>query len=181
MKSLLAAAVLLFIIPIFGGAETAERYSPWQGYCLFGVGTGAQNFEFLPEYPFFRTRPAATEQVALGAEVVSKEGLGLGFEMGWAHWDRGRPWVRTPSLDLSFHFPKFAHHKIEPFVQAGATLLYEQLGEGRGGVAINVGGGINYWFSRHLALRADVKGFPQPAYYQGYPTLVEFRAGLTLR
>jgi outer membrane protein W len=98
--------------------------------------------------------------------------------MGWTHWEQYQPWVRTPSLYVSFHFPKAAHQKIEPFVQAGATLMYFQTDNGRGSAAANFGGGANLWFTKHVALRCDVKDF------QGtntYPNLLEFRIGLAFR
>jgi hypothetical protein len=175
MKKLIATVSLLLAIPMFALAQNADHHYPWQGYFLLGIGTGSSASYGASHF--------VTEQMALGGEGISKTGLGLGFEMGWTHWSQHQPWMRTPSLDVSFHFPKAVHHRIEPFVQAGATLLYSQIGSGnRGSAAANFGGGINLWMTKHVALRWDVKDFTQgarPGF--AYPNLLEFRMGLAFR
>ncbi len=169
MKKLIAIAGLLFVFSMFASAQSADHHYPSQGYFLFGVGSGASGTSLV------------TEQMAFGGEAISKTGLGLGFEMGWTHWSRYQPWVRTPSLDVSFHFPKAAHPAIEPFVHAGATLMYFQMDHGRGSAAANFGGGVNLWVMKHMAVRWDVKDFTQVKSGFAYPDLLEFRIGVTFR
>ncbi|MGO8790446.1 MAG: hypothetical protein ACLQVL_24100 [Terriglobia bacterium] len=179
MKTLIATAVLFVVVPMSASAQNADHYYPWQGYSLFGFGTTTWPANAGNGNPAHYL----TEQIAFGGEVISKPGLGLGFEMGWTHYEQYQPRERTPSLDVSFHFPKATHRKIEPFVEAGGTLMYFQTSEGRGSAAANFGGGINYWFLKHVALRCDFKAFRQSIAPDaaGYPNHIEFRVGMTFR
>jgi hypothetical protein len=168
MKKLIATVGLLLAVPVIASAQNRAHHYRWQGYSLFGAGA-ASNGSFDP----------LAGQVAFGGEGISRIGLGLGLEVGWTHLSRAL-WLRTPSLGLSYHFPKAAHQKVEPFVQAGATVMYYELGYGRGAAAANVGGGVNLWVTKHIALRWDVRDFI-PSAQSSYPSVFEFRIGLAFR
>jgi hypothetical protein len=179
MKTVIATLTLFLMAPVFASAQDTDHHYPWQGYYLFGFGTTTSPANAGNGNPAHYP----TEQIAFGGEVISKPGLGLGFEMGWTHYAQYQPWERTPSLDVSFHFPKVAHRKLEPFVQAGATLMYFQTSDSRGSAAANFGGGINYWFIKHVALRCDFKDFRQGIEPDAtsYPNHLEFRVGMAFR
>lgn len=174
---ILGLAALVAVIPMFAFGQNVDHHYPWQGDILIGVGSAS----ISPSYGVSNSNQA-TAQFALGGEVISKPGLGLGFEMGWANWvaPYREPWVRTPSLDVTYHLPKVANRKIESFVAAGATLMYFQTHDNRGSAASNFGGGVNVWFANHMGLRCDLRVFRQGKNYT-YPNLIEFRVGLAFR
>ncbi len=180
MKRLIATTTLLLVIPIFAPAQSADHHYPLQAYSVFGVGTDPP--EIYPIYPGgYGTLHSDSKQVAFGGEGILKVGLGLGFEMGWTKLLRSSIWLRTPSVYVSYHFPSFAHRKVEPFVQAGVTVMNYGIHVERGYASANFGGGVNFWVLRHLALRSDVKGFRGGAAYPEYPNFLEFRFGVTFR
>ena len=174
MKTILVFVAAILTMPMHASAQTATHNLSWQGYGLFGVGWEAQP----PGRP-----TSFAPQIAVGTEIVSAMGVGVGLEMGWTWTQFPAAWLKTPSLDLSYHFPKVAHKRVEPFVQVGPTLMFNGTVQSRGGVAVNFAGGINYWFSRHVALRCEFKDFAQPSYYHylNYPSPREFRVGVTVR
>jgi hypothetical protein len=45
------------------------------------------------------------------------------------------------------------HGKLDPFVNAG----YTRLQRGGGANGVNFGGGVNYWFKRHLGVRIEIR------------------------
>jgi hypothetical protein len=182
MKKLFAITALLLLAPGLASAQKSDHHSPFQGYFLFGFGTDSppiNQYSYL--YPPGYATHSVSKQLAFGGEVVSKPGLGLGFEMGWIRTIQNALWVRTPSLYVSYHFPKLAHRKIEPFVDAGATLMYDQFDETRGAAAANFGGGVNFWFMKHVGLRCDVKDFRQGHPSPEYPNFLELRVGVAFR
>jgi hypothetical protein len=182
MKRLIATTTLLLVIPIFAPAQSADHHYPWQAYSIFGVGSDPPIiYPISPYFGGYWTLHSDSKQVAFGGEGILKVGLGLGFEMGWTKLLRSSIWLRTPSLYVSYHFPSVVHRKVEPFVQAGATVMNYGIGEDRGYACANLGGGVNLWVTRHLALRSDVKGFRGDAAFPEYPNFLEFRFGVTFR
>jgi hypothetical protein len=90
-----------------------------------------------------------------GAEGLVFKGLAVGGELGYL-----TP-VECPGCGIgmlsangSYHFvARTPGRKVVPFVTAGYTLAF------RNGLAnmYNFGGGVQYWFSRRVGLRAEVR------------------------
>lgn len=121
-----------------------------------------------------------------GGDVLSYKGLGIGAEAGYARRGNSYQATGTASLDFSYHYlgrkPK---NRFEPFVVGGPSVYFGNGGQVTG---YNLGGGVNCWMQKHLAIRLELRdyghtqgdlvggvGFPQVNSFVG------FHFGVTLR
>jgi len=167
MKKLIIAVVLLFIIPAATAAQNAAPPYRGQGYFLGGFGTGLTGI-----------RHPLVEQFAFGGEGFVYKGLGLGAEATYigVGGPNGPPaWLG--SVNMSYHFRRHAPKGgFDPFIIGGPGIIgpaHESEG-GRGAISGIFGGGANWWFSKHTALRMDICNV------NASPNIF-FRVGLTFR
>jgi len=132
------------------------------GYATFGVGRcqhGYANYSF-----------------GGGADGFLWRGLTLGGDIGVYQFadDSGRPFG-IGTLNVGYHFvDRRAPGKWEPFVAVG-LLGVGFTGHGAGAAGF-IGGGVNYWFKRHIGLRTEFRatGFAEEA-------IAMFRVGFSFR
>jgi hypothetical protein len=81
------------------------------------------------------------------------------------------------SGNLSYHFsrPRQRHEEWDPFLTGGVSGAHIS---GTGGLYLNLGAGVNYWFRPRWALRGEFKGYPGGQDLGGF---AEFRFGATFR
>jgi hypothetical protein len=96
----------------------------------------------------------------------------LGGELGTIH---KRDVGILASVNLTYHFTRQRYREWDPFLTGGVTGARIS---GVGGLYINVGTGVNYWFRPRLAFRGEFKGYPGGQDLGGF---AEFRFGLTFR
>ena len=87
-----------------------------------------------------------------GGEFVSRSGLGAGGEVGyWAPWRRFDGGIGIANANGFYHFRP--RGRVVPFVTGGYSLFF------RSGTAngFNIGGGVNWWFSDGLGLKAEFR------------------------
>ena len=116
-----------------------------------------------------------------GAEVLFYRGLGVGFEAGYARSGNVYQSVGIGSFDVCYHYINRKHpRRVEPFVAAGPSVFF---GNGGNPGGFNVGGGINVWLAKHLALRFEVRDHLgiSALEFPGRTGFVAFRAGVTFR
>jgi hypothetical protein len=100
--------------------------------------------------------------------------LELGGEIGTIHkHDVGV----LASGNLSYHFNRSSRRRDEwdPFLVGG---LSGARISGTSGFYLNLGAGVNYWFSPRWAFRGEFKGYPGGQDLGGF---AEFRFGVTFR
>jgi hypothetical protein len=175
MKKLIAVAVLLLILPTLARAQVASPRYVWQGYAFLGAGTGARACG---------SYCGAVWHGGAGLESFWYKGLGIGGEVGYAHWGPYYNDAFVLSGDFSYHFRRRAvRGQVDPFVVIGSS-AYFPASQGRGATAGNFGGGANVWLTRRLALRLEVRDYVNPnASVNGWPGThsVSFRVGVTFR
>ena len=116
----------------------------------------------------------ATLHAGGGGEAIIAKGIGVGAEVGYlgptAYMGEG---FGVFSANGYYHFIHRKDSKLDPFVTGGYTLFF------RSGTAnlANFGGGVNYWFSRHVGLRAEFRDH----LYTGSEHYWGFRFGATFR
>ena len=172
MKNFFTTAVLVLLTTTPARAQGIDHLSRGEGYCSFALGAGSVS-----------ANSGAVEHFGGGAEYIYK-GVGIGGELGYAHWGRGawgKAWV--PSVDLSRHvLGDKTPTKIEPFVLIGVSAYIPTEPGARGAPAVNFGGGVNFWLRKHTALRAEFRDYvalsPQLDPGRNYAS---FRIGLTFR
>ncbi len=165
--------LLLFALSQVASAQTENGKSRWQGYYFLA--------------------PAATNGVevstGLGGEVFVHKGIGLNIEGGAAGTrplGNADATFGVASADATYHFfPKTSHPSAEPFVEGGYTLFFNGGPSTSFDSGANLGGGANVWFSRHVALRLEVRGYLNvPTASQLVPArgnFATFRFGVTIR
>jgi hypothetical protein len=163
MKRLLCVFVGILAISTPVVAQTGEE-SRAHGYVFFAPGV---------------TSPGGTGIAHLGGggEALVYRGLGAGAELSYiAPWRAFGDGIGAFSPNASYHFrPHPGESKVTPFVTGGYTLLF------RSGTAnaLNVGGGVTYWFRERMGLRFEVRDHIWPN--GGTAHLVGFRVGLAFR
>lgn len=110
-------------------------------------------------------------------------GMGLDFALS-PHFDLGGE-VGTifksdvgllGSANLSYHFDRSRRHEEwDPFLVMGVSAARFA---GESGAWVNLGAGLNYWFTRRVALRGEFKGYAGGQDLGGFG---EFRFGVTFR
>lgn len=121
-----------------------------------------------------------------GGEVITHDRVGVGIELGYAGPDwsfSGNGAVGVGSANGSYHFfGTKGRTRIDPFATAGYSLYFGQRTTIKSG--FNLGGGVNFWLIKHVALRSEIRyqggigtfhGFSQFEHY------VAFRFGMTFR
>jgi hypothetical protein len=121
-----------------------------------------------------------------GGEVLGRNGLGAGVELAYAGPDwsfSGSGAIGVGSANVSYHFLAYKDRKrIDPFATGGYSLYFGQRTTFVSGY--NLGGGMNFWVLKHVALRSEIRyqgginafdGFSQFQHY------VAFRFGMTFR
>jgi hypothetical protein len=156
MKTFIATAALLIFFPMLTLAQSPsgpDRTYRGDGYLFFGLG--GRSVDYI-------RGSSVVEHVGAGGELNLYKGFGLAAELGWAHWGyggvEGTAW--TPSADLLLHLRgNKTRGLVDPFVFAGATAYIPTEHGERGSPAVNLGGGINLWFSKHTALRLEFRDY----------------------
>jgi len=90
-----------------------------------------------------------------GGELAIWKGISAGVELG-AEGQRGNyldTLMGVASVNGYYHFFDSKTARFDPFVTGGYSLFF------RGGTSnlANYGGGLNYWFARHVAVRVEVR------------------------
>jgi hypothetical protein len=150
-----------------------------QGYIFFALGMGdigpaghtyQQNIHIGAGGEAF-----IDKGLAVGAELGAVGPTKTGYGLGWFDWAFG-----LGSANLSYHFlPSTIDRKFEPFLTAGYSMFFHH------GVfnGYNVGGGVNVWMNKDVALRFE--GRFHSAYHgeAGGDThnFAGFRMGITFR
>ncbi len=148
MRTFIVWSILLSLFASFAPASAPAqdrlKYGG-QGYAF--VGFGAVNTE------------ESTLHFGGGGEVNLYKGLGFGVEAGYLAPTRylGEG-IGILSLDGQYTFNTGSPGRLKPFLTGGYTLAF------RGGHvnAINFGGGVHYWFSRHAGLRLEFRDHVSP-------------------
>jgi hypothetical protein len=139
MRKLTFVILLAVLLPLAAAAQYKERRG--QGYVF--VAPGMIDGE------------VATLHVGGGGEGLFYKGLGVGAEIGYLGIIRqlGNG-VGVLSPNVSYHFTNATKSgKFAPFVTTGYSLLF------RDGVAsaVNIGGGMNWWFKERVGLRVEFR------------------------
>ena len=153
MKTFIVTSALLILVPTSALAQSAsgpDHTYRGDGYFFFGLGGGSFGGS------------GVVEHVGAGGELNLYKGFGVAAELGYAHWGRGgvggTAW--TPSTDLLLHLRgNKARGLVDPFVFAGASAYIPTAHGARGSPSVNLGGGVNLWFSKHTALRLEFRDY----------------------
>jgi hypothetical protein len=156
-------------LPIFAlGLAVSEApaqdsdYSKGQGYVYFAPGLSTE-WENAP-----------TVHVGAGGEAFFTKYVGVGAEGGYLGQFEDYSNIGTFSFDLVARLrPKTSRTKLEPFVTGGYTHFFHS-GTANG---INFGGGLNYWFSRHVGLRFEIRDHARGSHTLRH--FIGFRIGVT--
>jgi hypothetical protein len=158
MKKLITTASLLILFPMLVSAQSApstDHPSRGDGYLFFGLGNVSNNGA-----NGFSTKFAVVEHVGGGGEVFLYKGLGVGAEVGYAHWGANGNVAWIPSGDVLFHLRgNKPRARVDPFVLGGISGYIPTSHGNRGSVADNLGGGVNLWFSKYYALRLEFRDY----------------------
>jgi len=173
MKVFTSVASVLLIFSSSALAQEPNR-SRGQGYFFFAPGIG-------------NIGPESGNQLDIhvggGGEGFIGKGLGVGAELGPISaknagiYYPSQTWfnqaIGLGSANLSYHFlPSTIDRKFEPFVTAGYSLFFRH-GTFNG---CNVGGGVNVWMNKNVALRFEDR-FHSALYHH----FAGFRIGMTFR
>jgi len=162
MNKLMIVIMLAAILPSAVAAQNKERRG--QGYVFLAPTTS--------------TEGGAGLHFGVGGEGLVYKGLGLGAEIGYLaqarELSRG---AGVLSPNVSYHFLRASGSgKFSPFVTGGYSLLFT----GNEAInAVNLGGGLNWWFKDRIGLRLEVRDHipgAEPSLH-----LIGFRIGLAFR
>jgi len=174
------------LVPILGlaqAAQNADHQPRGDGYffiSVVGVGSGSYNGEYG-----ISSGSAFVVHVGGGGEVNLYHGLGLGGELGYAHWSSGASgsaWI--PSVDLLMHLrANKPRSLVDPFLSGGPSAYIPTQYGTRGSPAFNFGGGVNLWLSKHAALRCEFRDYvaANSGNLQPGQNYASFRFGVTFR
>jgi opacity protein-like surface antigen len=197
MKTFIAQAALFLMVAASVSAQSADHPSQGQGYFFIAPIVSNTRYDVLnPAYygvvfPFGQPLPAdlyinevGGVNTGFGGEIISKGGLGLGAEAGYAGPDwsfGGGGAVGVGSIDASYHFLSQKNGKrIEPFFAGGYSLYYGDRTATQNG--FNIGGGLNFWVAKHAALRLEVRDHDHINHFHSqFTRFVAFRFGVTFR
>jgi hypothetical protein len=96
-----------------------------------------------------------TVQAGGGGEIAIRYGVSVGFEgsaLGLKRDYTGTV-AAVGSANAYYHFFHAKDARFDPFVTGGYSALIRNGTHSLG----NYGAGLNYWFSRHMALRTEVR------------------------
>jgi hypothetical protein len=159
MRSAIRISVWVLVLPALAVAQGADRRHGWV-YSLAGPAAFSQG-------------GPAVFNAAGGGEILLGSGLAVGGELGYlAHRDG----IGLASVDVSYHSGGHdAGRRLVPFITGGGSAAFRSKGGAGGG---NIGGGIQYWVHRRMALRLEIRDF---IFSSDSPHLVAFRVGITFR
>jgi hypothetical protein len=150
MEKIIRTAVLILAIPIVASAQDADHQYRGQGYGFYGIGGSLTN-----PNPYYH--PVAQEG-GFGGEGFLFKGLGMGGELSYVHWGPYGDQAWLPSVDVSYHkLGNRARAQIDPFALGGISVYVPTMHGARGDPAGDFGGGVNFWFQRHAAMRFEVR------------------------
>jgi opacity protein-like surface antigen len=196
MKRLIAAAGFLFVIPMFAPAQDADGPARAQGYLFIGPLVSNTRYVTNPAYygvvftPGMPFPPDLTfhehggVNAGFGGEFFVRKGLAVGPEFAYA----GPDWsfstgaaVGVGSFDASYHFlGRKTRRRLEPFVTGGYSLYFGDRTVFQNG--LNLGGGVNFWVAKHVALRLEIRDQDHINYFHSqFTRFVAFRVGMTFR
>ena len=136
-------AVVLASVPAL--AQEQQKRAQGQGYAF--VAAGAVNAE------------EGLLHFGGGGEAYIRGGFGIGAELGYmAAFRYFGDGIGIFSLNGLYDFGRTGGAKVSPFVTGGYTLSF------RGGTAnaLNVGGGVHYWFKDRVGLRVEFRDHISP-------------------
>jgi hypothetical protein len=136
-----------FLIGLAGlmlSAGASDAQTTGQGTFVGGAGAYSNGFSSGPVL-----------QIGGGGEALIQNRFGIGGELGLAGGG-GDAWA-TVSVNGSLHFPKQGTtNGVVPFVSGGYTRM-AFFTESGGSNALNIGGGVTYWFSNHKGLVVEFR------------------------
>lgn len=147
MKNLVLATIITFAVTTLAIAqETSKPAMQVHGF-LGGGGL------------FVEGERAGLVQAGGSVEGKVYKGLGVGVEASYLAfkdaWGEGFGLI---SPNATYHFPTSTNGKITPFITGGYSLAYK---EGTANLA-NFGGGVDYWPSKHVGIRFDLRDHVSP-------------------
>ena len=144
-------------------AATFATAQSSNGYVLGGAGTYSSKL---------------ITQAAIGGEIVFSKGIGAGGEVGFM---AGHDSFGFVSLNGYYHLARNGRaQKFDPIVTGGYTLAFDPLvvfGGRSSSNGANLGVGLNYWFLRHLGVRAEFRDMLFPGRMPS-PSSWEIRGGI---
>jgi len=195
MKELIITIGLLLAVASWGLAQEAVHQSPVEAY--FAVGPVLSNsrtvftpacsillpFNQIPP-PYCFTTEHGGSNIAFGGEARVNQGLSAGIELAYAgpDWNIGKNGLGVGSANATYHFGNRKHPpNWEPFVTGGYSLYFGERTDFQSG--FNFGGGVNFWGTKHAALRLEVRDQAHINYFgnPGFTHFVAFRVGVTFR
>ena len=161
MRKLIFVILLAVLLPFAAAAQNKDRRG--QGYVFVAPGVFAGE--------------VATLHIGGGGEGLVYKGLGVGGEIGYLGIvdDLGEGFG-VLSSNVSYHFTNATRSgKFAPFVTSGVSMLFR----GRVAPAINIGGGMNWWFKDRVGLRVEIRD--HVIVTDGAPHFLGIRIGLAFR
>jgi len=171
MKKLIAITALLFMVPMLASAQGELHPYRGQGYLFVGEGTHQMGLTagFGGEGYFYKGLGAGAELEATGMGGTTNVNSSL---------------IGVGSADLSYHFfPKKNHLYPSPFVAGGYSILFGHdnwiqpplVTARHYASGFNVGVGLDYFATRHLGMRFDVRYYGHGGIlWASFPNLAQF-------
>jgi hypothetical protein len=141
---LMGKPLLIGLVGLTLSAGASNAQTSGQGTFVAGAGAYSNGFS-----------SGRVLQIGGGGEALIQNRFGIGGELGLAGGG-GDAWA-TVSLNGSLHFPKpGSTNGAVPFVSGGYTRMgfFTEYG---GSNALNVGGGVTYWFSGRKGLVTEFR------------------------
>jgi hypothetical protein len=161
MRKTYFVILLVVLAPIAAAAQSGDHRG--QGYAFVAPTTSSGGGFGL--------------HFGAGGEGLVYKGLGVGAEVGYlaSPRDLGQG-VGILSPNVSYNFTKASRSgKFAPFVTGGYSLLF-----GSDALhAVNVGGGVNWWFKDRLGLRLEFRDHVTVQF--GSAHILGVRIGLAFR
>lgn len=97
----------------------------------------------------------ATLHAGIGGEWVAWKGIGAGAEAGALGFTQAfeATGLGMFSANGYYHFKQSKEPRLDPFVTGGYALAWKMGHLNLG----NFGGGMNYWFAKHAAVRVEAR------------------------
>jgi hypothetical protein len=173
-------AAFLFFAPTWMFGQNADHPPRGQGYVFIGGGSHKMS-----------------PTVGFGGEGYFGKGVGLGAELGAAGFSAApdsNALLGLGSFDASYHyFPRKVAGNAAPYVSGGYTIFFGHNAVINSGKKVytngfNVGGGVDYFATRHVGVRFDARyyGHGGLILHYTYPDINQFsfaafRVALTFR
>ena len=195
MKSFIWVVTLLLMVPAWGSAEEAD--DPIRGEAYFFIAPIVSNARPFtnPAYygvVFHPGEPLPANltlygrggvNAGFGGDVLIRNGLGVGFEAGYAgqDWSFGANGLGVGSINATYHFfGNKTSRRVDPFATGGYSLYFGDRTAFQNG--FNLGGGVNVWWVKHVALRLEVLDQDNIKYFHSqFTRFAAFRVGMTFR